>query len=615
MTTLTSILPNLNDRVVAVHPKSGKKIEVTVTKLLKKSFTGKNKNSLITGFTKWEPADEPKPNPVDLIPAKFKPGDRVRIISSGINGSGTVVAKNSDDPKNNDIYRIVLDGKNESELFPEDDLDNKIVLDFQPGDRVLMLTGKFKGIAGNIVEKTEEDKKTKFFNHLYRIKVDYQEESYLFAKDEFEFLYLNDEKKREKELESTTEESTSIAQKQVDFLSFQNADSIDTSELNKDELLTRAISEHNAIAGIEKEEAKLALFKLSHARNAGIYFKSFKARCVHGEFENSVKSLGVSERVAQNYMQIATFWNCIEAKANCDSLLKECQTQTLSITWALGIIRDEKKSLKSAEPNKEPEQLPLFAPPTEQAITEGSNVEVAEDSYFKGKTGTVTGFTSGGDKAVIRFDPDNDGCSPSGLIDLKSLNLKQTDFNSVAEELDSQAESLGLTNGKSVLPDLRGNDRDRADKLDPTTVDDRPGSYNPVGANDHSSVSIKEETRDDEEIDEEEKTDEDDKEIKEEELDKKLIGLPEEVINEDKTEIVKATNFAPTHINGLPICVIDPYQGEENNDENPHEEDDDTIDWCLNEIEESEDPEYVIEGIIKALIPKYQAVIQKLTLA
>ncbi|MGL4375428.1 MAG: hypothetical protein ACRCT1_03270 [Microcoleaceae cyanobacterium] len=558
-------LPKLNDSVVAVHPKSGKKIQVTVTKVLKNSFHGKTQNStIIPGFTKWnEP--QPKPNPVKSTPvkststpAKFKAGDRVRIISTGINGCGTVVEKNLDDPKNNDIYRIVLDGKNESELFPEDDLDNKIVLDFQPGDRVIVNTQNARGKIGTIIEKTEEDKESRFFNHLYRIQLDNEETSHLYAKDEFKYL------SNTKPIETPETQITSIAQKQIDFLSFQS-DSLDTGELNKDELLARAISEHLAIAGIEKEEAKLALFKLSHARNAGICFKSFKARCQHGEFENSVKSLGVSERVAQNYMQIATFWNCIEAKANCDSLLKECQTQTLSITWALGIIRDEKKSLKSAEPNKEPEQLPLFAPPTEQAITEGDNVEVAEDSYFDGKTGTVTGFTANGNKAVVRFDPDNDGCSPSGLIDLKNLNLKQTNFNSVAEELDEKAESLGLTNGKSVLPDLRNRDRSVAEKLDPTTVNDQLGYY------------------------------------------------PVEVIPQ---EYVKGTNLPIKYANGLPIRPVGPCEFDSEDDEeeeNPHhEEDDESIIALVYEIRESEDPEYVIAGIINALLPEYKALIQNL---
>ncbi len=546
MNTATLTLPKLNDRVVAVHPKTKKKIQVVVTKVLKTSFHGQSKNfTTITGFTKWEPANEPQTKATPITPAKFKAGDRVRIISTGINGCGTVVEKNSNDPKSNNIYRILLDGKSQSDVFPDDD-DNKIVIDFKTGDRVVM-SGKLKGKTGTVIEKTEEDKKSRFLDYLYRIQLDNEEESQLYAKDEFKYL------PNTKPIETPETQITSIAQKQIDFLSFQS-DSLDTSELNKDELLTRAISEHNAIAGIEKEEAKLALFKLHHARNAGIYFKSFKARCVHGEFENSVKSLGVSDRTAQTYMQIASFWGVIEGKAQSSALLEECQT--LSINWALNVIRDEKKLLKSAEPEpKQPEELPLFAalPP----ITEGSNVEVVEDSYFKGKTGTVTGLTSG-NKAIVRFDPDNDECSPSGLIDLKNLKT----FNSVAEELDSQAESLGLTNGKSILPDLRDRDRARSDELDPTTVNDQPGHY------------------------------------------------PVEVIPQ---EYVKGTNLPIKYANGLPIHPPTPsYELENEEEENPHEEDDNTITWLLNEIQESEDPEYVITGIIKNLLPKYKSLIQSL---
>lgn len=322
MNTATLTLPKLNDRVTAVHPETGKKVQVIVTKVLKSSFDGQDEKLItITGFTKWEPA-------------KSEP-------------------------------------------------------------------------------------------------------------------------------------------QQVDFLSFQT-DSLDTSELNKDELLRRAISEHKAITEIEREEAKLALFKLNHARNAGIYFKSFKAQCQHGEFKVAVRNLGVSDRTAQAYMQIATFWNVIEGKAQHAALLEE--SQILSIRWALRQIDEEKKLLKSAEPGPTNEELPLLALSQEQEtpppITEGSNFEVVEEGYFKGKNGKVTGFTANGNKAVVRFDPDNDGCSPSELIDLKDLNLKH---NSVAEELDAKAESLGLTNGKSALPDLR--DRALADKLNPTTVDGQAGHY------------------------------------------------------------------------------------------------------------------------------------------
>jgi hypothetical protein len=184
---------------------------------------------------------------------------------------------------------------------------------------------------------------------------------------------------------------------------------------------------------------------------------------------------------------------------------------------------------------------------------------VAEDSYFKGKTGTVTGFTNDG-KAVVRFDRDNDGCSPSGIIDLKIL--KRIDFNSVAEELNAKAKSLGLTNGKSVMPDLRGNDRDRADKLDPSTVDDRPGSYYPV------VEVMKEENRD------------------------------------DDTKYVKGTNIPITHIGGLPIRVIDPYEDEDEDDEEI-DEDDEEIDEDDEEPEEEELDEKLI-GLPEKVIDMVQ---------
>ncbi|MGL4376242.1 MAG: hypothetical protein ACRCT1_07385, partial [Microcoleaceae cyanobacterium] len=77
-------LPQLNDRVVAIHPKTRKKVQVTVVKVLKNSFHGQDKSFVTTpGFTKWEPAttETKESNFVKSTPAKFKPGDRVRIVS------------------------------------------------------------------------------------------------------------------------------------------------------------------------------------------------------------------------------------------------------------------------------------------------------------------------------------------------------------------------------------------------------------------------------------------------------------------------------------------------------------------------------------------------------
>ncbi len=538
MTTLTSILPNLNDRVVAVHPKTGKKVEVTVNKLLKESFHGKTKNSqTISGFTKWEPVKtEPQPKPNSSAPAKFKPGDRVRIVSSGINGTGCVTEKNPDDDPNNAIYRIILDEQNESQLFVETDSD-QILLDFQIGDsfaepeghRFLMTKTKFNGKKGTILEKTEEDKKSKFLNPFYRIKLDTQEISFLFGKDEFE--YLDKENPEVPSLPSPENTSISIIQKQVDFLQFENPN-LDTSKLNKDELLKRAVSEHNAIANIEQEEVKLALFKLAHARNAGIYFKSFKTKCFHGEFEKATKDLGVGERIIQMYMQIAQFWNVIEDKAKNIPLLEDSQSQ-FSVHWALGVIREVKKSFKSAEP---------------------------------------------------------------------TIN-----FNSITEELNAKAKSLGLNNGKSVMPDLRGKDRDRADKLDPTTVNDQPGYY-PSSTEYYPPVETEEE--------EEELAAENFQSL-EEIAEDEGVNYPSKVEdveeNHDKTKLVKGTNIPITHVNGLPIRPVGPceFDSEDDDENHHHEEDDNTIAFCLNEIKESEDPEYVVAGIINALLPKYKTMMQK----
>jgi hypothetical protein len=45
---------------------------------------------------------------------------------------------------------------------------------------------------------------------------------------------------------------------------------------------------------------------------------------------------------------------------------------------------------------------------------------------------------------------------------------------SVAQEQKAMAASLGLRNGKTVLPDFGKSDRERMERADPFTADDRP---------------------------------------------------------------------------------------------------------------------------------------------
>ncbi|MGE5658471.1 MAG: hypothetical protein ACM37W_17860 [Actinomycetota bacterium] len=188
--------------------------------------------------------------------------------------------------------------------------------------------------------------------------------------------------------------------------SHSNGLKLSIGSLSKDELLERAIAEHQAISFIEREEMELALQKLERARAAGLYFQEFKRRCRHGEFELSLESSGIRPRTAQDYMAIAKNWELLEEKARSFALL---ESQTLGVGWALNTIREEKKQLKSAAP-----------------VTEETTV--------------------------------NTYSQPS------------LEFSSVEQEQTAVAESLGLRNGKTVLPDLRDSDRSREEAVNPFIV-------------------------------------------------------------------------------------------------------------------------------------------------
>lgn len=127
------------------------------------------------------------------------------------------------------------------------------------------------------------------------------------------------------------------------------SEELNLGALNKDELLAKALDQHQAITSIEREEFNLALIKLYRVRLAGLCLQEFKRRCKHGEFEGSLESVKLKPRSAQNYMVIAKNWDLIESKAQQISLLE--QGQTLGLNWALEAVRDAKRSLKSAAPS------------------------------------------------------------------------------------------------------------------------------------------------------------------------------------------------------------------------------------------------------------------------
>jgi hypothetical protein len=121
---------------------------------------------------------------------------------------------------------------------------------------------------------------------------------------------------------------------------------------SKDDLLNFAITAHESIAGIERSELELAMRKLNQARIAGTCLTEFKKRCRHGEFGESLSTAKINIRTAQTYMSIAENWNLL-AEASRETLLAD--GQTLGINWARDTIAQNKKSLKSAAPPKDPD--------------------------------------------------------------------------------------------------------------------------------------------------------------------------------------------------------------------------------------------------------------------
>jgi|GEM_PF-1928600 len=120
---------------------------------------------------------------------------------------------------------------------------------------------------------------------------------------------------------------------------------------SKDDLLNFAITAHESITGIERSELELAMRKLNQACIAGTCLTEFKKRCRHGEFGESVSTV-INLRTAQTYMSIAENWNLL-AEASRETLLVD--GQTLGINWARDTIAQNKKSLKSAAPPKDPD--------------------------------------------------------------------------------------------------------------------------------------------------------------------------------------------------------------------------------------------------------------------
>jgi hypothetical protein len=266
---------------------------------------------------------------------------------------------------------------------------------------------------------------------------------------------------------------------------------------DKQELLSRIVSEHRLIERIERQELELAFAKLNCARNAGLLLQEFKRRCNYGEFLSSLESARIRPRTAQDYMAISKYWNLIEAKTRSSAFLKDCET--LSINWALAAVRDEKKSLKkslkSAAPSNPdsgrtpsvPEQPVLDSaseppPPETVPLAEGDLVQInSSNALYGGNTGTVRGFANGRRAAVVRLDG---GSVPSEIFNLSDLiplpsckvvaPTAPATVASVKQEQKAMAASLGLRNGKTLLPDFGKSDRERMERADPFTADDRP---------------------------------------------------------------------------------------------------------------------------------------------
>lgn len=126
--------------------------------------------------------------------------------------------------------------------------------------------------------------------------------------------------------------------------------------LSKAELIGMASEQHQLICGIERKKFKLAFEKLYRIHVTGLFLMEFKKRCQYGEFVEQLEVHGINPRVAQNYTMVSKNWKTIEAKAHQSALLSENnESPNLGINWALQVIREEKKQLKSAAPPKDPD--------------------------------------------------------------------------------------------------------------------------------------------------------------------------------------------------------------------------------------------------------------------
>jgi len=126
--------------------------------------------------------------------------------------------------------------------------------------------------------------------------------------------------------------------------------------LTKTELLSLAQEQHQIISLIERKQFELALERLHRVYVTGICLMEFKKKCRYGEFVEQLEACGIGVRSAQNYMTVSKNWEVIEAKAQLVALLPENNERpTLGIKWALEVVRDEKKQLKSAAPPKDPD--------------------------------------------------------------------------------------------------------------------------------------------------------------------------------------------------------------------------------------------------------------------
>ena len=125
--------------------------------------------------------------------------------------------------------------------------------------------------------------------------------------------------------------------------------------LTKFELISMAGEQHQLICIIERKEFELALEKLHRVRLTGVYLQEFKKKCSYGEFENQLEQAGIGVRSAQNYMVIAKNWEIVEAKTHLVALLTEDNQPSIGLNWALEAVKNEKKSLKSAAPPKDPD--------------------------------------------------------------------------------------------------------------------------------------------------------------------------------------------------------------------------------------------------------------------